>query len=84
MPNNNFDKLEKYKKENEFNDIFFEIIMPEDISYTYRIRSAVSFGSSFEKTYNKIQLVPTIPIDACSSFSNFDQIYGNVALVERG
>jgi hypothetical protein len=81
---NSFDKLEKYKKENEYNDIFFEIISPEDISYTYRVRSAVSFGSSFEKTYNKIQLVPTIPNDGCSTLSNFDEIYGNVALVERG
>ena len=58
--------------------------MPEEISYTYRIRPAISFGSSFEKTYNNIKLVPTIPADACDSIKNFDLLYKNVALVERG
>ena len=78
-------EFENYKKKNNFNnDIYFEIIVPEDISYTYRVRYAASFGSSFEKVYSNIQLVPTIPNDGCSIINNFDDIYGNVALVERG
>ena len=31
----------------ELSDVFFEILKPGDISYTYRVRPAKSIGSSF-------------------------------------
>lgn len=67
-------------------DVFFEIIDPEELEYTYRIRPAKDFGAPFNASFKvkNIALVPTIPADACSVIENADDIEGNIALISRG
>uniref|UniRef100_A0A182JDP4 Glycosyl hydrolases family 39 N-terminal catalytic domain-containing protein n=1 Tax=Anopheles atroparvus TaxID=41427 RepID=A0A182JDP4_ANOAO len=68
-------------------DVFFEIIDPPELEYTYRLRPAKDFGGSFGTTFKSARgkLVPAIPADACSTkFENLDDLVGNIALVERG
>ena len=68
-------------------DVFFEIIDPEELEYTYRIRPAKDFGVPFNSSHNfkEAFLVPAIPADACTTdFVNGDELEGNIALVERG
>lgn len=44
-----------------------------------------AFGPSMESLYGKsMQVVPTTPIDACSTLSNAAQLKGVVALIQRG
>uniref|UniRef100_T1E2C8 Putative extracellular region n=1 Tax=Psorophora albipes TaxID=869069 RepID=T1E2C8_9DIPT len=69
-------------------DVFFEIVDPPELEYTYRIRPAKDFGGSFEAAAFKVnegKLVPAIPSDACEpNFINERDLKGNIALVERG
>jgi len=65
-------------------DIFFEILEPHDISYTYRVKPAKDFGTAFNKEYKKIYLIPTAPLKSCGQLTNRFLLAGNVALVERG
>ncbi|ETN62422.1 PA domain-containing protein [Anopheles darlingi] len=68
-------------------DVFFEILDPPELEYTYRLRPAKDFGGSFGTTYKASsgKLVPAVPADACSTrFENAEQLVGNIALVERG
>lgn len=68
-------------------DVFFEIVDPPELEYTYRLRPAKDFGGSFGTSYkaSRGRLVPAIPADACSTkFQNADDLAGNIALVERG
>lgn len=69
-------------------DVFFEIVDPPELEYTYRIRPAKDFGTSFESASFKVtegKLVPAIPSDACEPhFINEKDLKGNIALVERG
>lgn len=68
------------------NDVFFEIVDPEELEYTYRLRPA-KFGGSFYSKKFKVHhglLVPTIPKDACTKIRNYSDIRGNIALIERG
>ncbi|CAG9562768.1 unnamed protein product [Danaus chrysippus] len=67
-------------------DVFFEILDPPELSYTYRIRPAKDFGAPFNSSvsFEKARLVPTIPLHSCSDLVNQDDIIGNIALSERG
>uniref|UniRef100_A0A2M4BZP1 Putative protease-associated domain protein n=2 Tax=Anopheles marajoara TaxID=58244 RepID=A0A2M4BZP1_9DIPT len=68
-------------------DVFFEILDPPELEYTYRLRPAKDFGGSFGTTYKATsgKLVPAVPSDACSTrFENAEQLVGNIALVDRG
>lgn len=68
-------------------DVFFEIVDPEELEYTYRLRPAKDFGGSFNShkfNVNHGFLVPTNPKDACTKIRNFGDIKGNIALIERG
>lgn len=67
-------------------DIFFEILDPPQLRYTYRIRPAKDFGSQFNDStsFRHARLVPTEPLDSCSDIVNVDDIVGQVALAERG
>ncbi|XP_037950114.1 PRADC1-like protein [Teleopsis dalmanni] len=65
-------------------DIFFEIIDPIDLHYTYRLRPA-KFGSSFTRLrFLRAALIPTDPPDACQQIKNQRDLRGNVALIDRG
>lgn len=65
---------------------FFEIIHPEELRYTFKIKPAKDFGYSFNETHlgSKVRLVPTNPPWSCTNPNNAKAIKGNVALIERG
>ncbi|KAL0269090.1 UNVERIFIED_CONTAM: hypothetical protein PYX00_006927 [Menopon gallinae] len=67
-------------------DVFFEIIEPKELAYTYKIRPAQDFGTTFNATFSarNVPLVPAEPFYACDQLDNSDELYGNIALVERG
>ncbi|XP_017786881.1 PREDICTED: PRADC1-like protein [Nicrophorus vespilloides] len=67
-------------------DVFFEIIDPMELEYTYRLRPAKDFGAPFDSTFHmkNVPLVPVKPKFGCSALRNAHQIDGNVAFIERG
>lgn len=68
-------------------DVFFEIIDPIDLEYTYRIKPAKDFGASFSNKEFKMLNVPmviTFPFEACDDIKNKNDLNGNIALVNRG
>ncbi|VVD02616.1 unnamed protein product [Leptidea sinapis] len=67
-------------------DAFFEILDPPELRYTYRIRPAKDFGTTFNESFKleKARLVPTVPIHSCSSLMNHKDVMGQIALAERG
>lgn len=67
-------------------DVFFEIIEPEELGYTYKIRPAKDFGAQFNETFSGygIPLVPVEPPCGCGWPHNAEELEGSVALVERG
>ncbi|XP_043266623.1 PRADC1-like protein [Venturia canescens] len=67
-------------------DVFFEILHPPELSYTYRIRPTEDFGTRFNDSFSgrKIALVPVEPETGCRKPDNIEKLDGNVALVWRG
>lgn len=67
-------------------DIFFEIIDPRELGYTYRLRPAKDFGAPFNESFHAVGvgLVPVDPPSGCGWPRNSDNVEGNIALVERG
>lgn len=67
-------------------DIFFEIIDPVELEYTYRLRPAKDFGAPFNQSFQvkNAALVPVIPKHGCDNLVNKRDIQGNVVLIERG
>ncbi|KAM4577649.1 protease-associated domain-containing protein 1-like [Odontesthes bonariensis] len=64
--------------------LYFRVISPEEISYIFSAAPAKDFGGHFKSSYDEIFLVPAVPADGCSDFSNRHIINGQVTLVERG
>ncbi|XP_075975250.1 PRADC1-like protein [Anticarsia gemmatalis] len=69
-----------------FGDVFFEILDPPELRYSYRIRPAKDFGAPFNESihFANARLVPTKPLHSCSDIENFEDIVGQIALSERG
>ncbi|KNC34872.1 PRADC1-like protein [Lucilia cuprina] len=65
-------------------DVFFEITEPFSLEYTYRLRPAKNFGTSFSKPLEGVALVPAIPSHGCIKLENNHALRGNVALIDRG
>lgn len=65
-------------------DIFFEILEPESLRYTFRLRPAHEFGSSFASPLSNVGLVLSEPLQGCASLVNRLEVRHNVVLVERG
>lgn len=69
-------------------DIFFEILEPEELEYTYRLKPAKDFGGSFTAEKFKLRkrnlLVFAEPREACTTLVNADELADNIALIERG
>lgn len=65
-------------------DIFFEILEPESLRYTFRLRPAHEFGSSFAVQLSNVGLVLSEPLQGCASLVNRLELRHNVVLVERG
>ncbi|XP_026477192.1 PRADC1-like protein [Ctenocephalides felis] len=66
-------------------DIFFEIVEPRELEYTYRLRPAKDFGAPFNSSISllKSHLIPVEPPYACEVLTN-QELFGKVALIERG
>lgn len=65
-------------------DLFFEIIYPEELSYTYRLRRARDFGIPFDQQLKGVRLVLSDPLECCSMPLNAPKLHGAVVLVSRG
>ncbi|CAH1982012.1 unnamed protein product [Acanthoscelides obtectus] len=67
-------------------DVFFEIVEPEELEYTYRLRPAKDFGAPFNASFHvkNVPLVPILPKFGCKPPDNGEEIEGNVAFVQRG
>lgn len=68
-------------------DVFFEIIEPHELEYTYRLKPAKDFGGSFtadEFKKNKNIMIMAQPIEACTPIFNANELYGRIALISRG
>ncbi|KAI5630935.1 PA domain-containing protein [Phthorimaea operculella] len=67
-------------------DVFFEILDPPELGYSFRIRPAKDFGTTFNESLvlEKVRLVPTVPLNSCTDIQNKEDIFGNIALSERG
>ncbi|KAG5878621.1 hypothetical protein JTB14_019524 [Gonioctena quinquepunctata] len=67
-------------------DVFFEIVDPTELEYTYRIRPAKNFGAPFNSSFHikNVPLIPVLPKNGCKPPDNLDDIEGNVAFIERG
>ncbi|XP_043207777.1 PRADC1-like protein isoform X2 [Amphibalanus amphitrite] len=65
-------------------DVFFEIVSPEVLQYTYLIQVTRDFGTPFNFTLRGARLVPADPSFACGPLANCDDIEGGVAFVQRG
>lgn len=67
-------------------DVFFEIIEPGELGYTYRLRPAKDFGAPFNESFRAmgVGLIPVDPPSGCSWPRNAELVEGNIALVERG
>lgn len=69
-----------------FGDVFFEILDPPELRYSYRIRPAKDFGAPFNESiyFENARLVPTVPLHSCSDIDNYEDVMGQIALSERG
>ena len=65
-------------------DVFFEIVSPEALQYTYLIQVTRDFGAPFNFTLRGARLVPADPAFACGTLNNCDDIEGGVAFIQRG
>ena len=67
-------------------DVFFEIIYPPELEYTYKLRPAKDFGAPFNASFleERIPLVPIDPPHGCQVAKNVKELKGRIALVERG
>lgn len=64
-------------------ELFLEVVEPEEIGYTFKLRLAKNFGMPFQK-FTKIEMTVGQPYHGCSSLSNAGSVQNTVALIERG
>jgi hypothetical protein len=63
--------------------IFFEIVEPEELAYTYKMTPA-AFGGEWNISYHSMGLVPSVPECGCGRIENAEEIEGKLALIDRG
>ena len=61
--------------------VFFEVVEPEELSYTYKVMPA-DFATTFNETLFEIGLVPVDPACGCGAFQNAEEVEGKIALIE--
>ncbi|KAH9513294.1 hypothetical protein Btru_034556 [Bulinus truncatus] len=62
--------------------IYFEIIWPESLMYTFKLKQARDFGTVLDKLHENVELIISDPEDACQDL--FNDVYGAVVLIRRG
>ncbi|XP_022336700.1 protease-associated domain-containing protein 1-like [Crassostrea virginica] len=65
-------------------NLFMQIVEPEEISYVYKVRPAKNFGGEFEKIYHHVPLVVANPYNGCSELVDKQLVHGAVVLIQRG
>lgn len=65
-------------------EIFFQVLHPEEIRYTFRVVRTTNFGVKFSEVLRSVPLIPAEPLLCCSPPSNADALKGGIALVIRG
>ncbi|XP_054709473.1 PRADC1-like protein [Uloborus diversus] len=65
-------------------DLYFEIVEPETLHYTFKVRPAQDFGIPFNESLNNVGLVLAEPPHGCSAPINRLELRNNVALIDRG
>ena len=63
--------------------VFFEILHPEDLSYTYKLNPA-AFSVPWNMSTSTATLVLADPPCGCGALKNHDDVEGNIVLIERG
>jgi len=63
--------------------IFFEVLEPEQLSFTYKTNPA-SFSPPWNETMTRVPLIPTDPPCGCGFIRNHDDVEGKIAFMERG
>lgn len=64
--------------------VIFEIVAPKELQYTYKI-SPAPFALPFNSTFrDPIPLVMSDPSCGCGFFKNFEDVEGNIVLIQRG
>jgi len=74
---------EEYRRSLGPDYIYFEILEPEQLSFTYKANPAV-FAPAWNVSHSGIPLVPTQPPSACGFIQNYESIEGRLALIQRG
>jgi len=74
---------QEYKRNMGTGYVFFEILRPEDLSYTYKLNPA-AFSVPWNMTTSTATLVLADPPCGCGALKNYEDIEGNIALIERG
>ena len=65
--------------------LWLEVIHPNDVAFSYKIRTARNFGGVLGSTLRHVKLVATDPEDACGqTIYNSKILRGQVALIKRG
>ena len=57
--------------------VFFEVLEPDEISYTYKLNPA-AFSPPWNESFGEIKLVPGYPECGCSYLQNNDDIEGQI------
>nr|CAB3265125.1 protease-associated domain-containing protein 1-like [Phallusia mammillata] len=65
--------------------LYLDVVYPEDVAYTYKIRQARDFSDTFSSQLRNVRLIATNPPHACGRLiENGQLLRGQVALIERG
>ncbi|XP_002129788.2 protease-associated domain-containing protein 1-like [Ciona intestinalis] len=65
--------------------LWFEVLFPENVAYTYKIKSARDFGAVLSQPLQQVNLVPVVPAEACGQLlDNGHLLQNQVALITRG
>lgn len=68
-----------------YEQIWMEILTPQDVSYLYKLRPAKDFGSYESFKFNAVDLVLSEPEHACSKqLDNGNDIHRKIVLIKRG
>ncbi|KAK6177939.1 hypothetical protein SNE40_012800 [Patella caerulea] len=62
--------------------LYFEVIEPQSISYTYKLKPSTDFGVPFTSMLRYVDLIIAEPYEACSPITNY--IRNSVVMVSRG
>ena len=60
--------------------VFFEVLHPEDLSYTYKINPA-AFSQPWNMSLTEYKMILADPPCGCASFRNADEVEGQIVFI---